>query len=241
MENSLYIALSKQRTLGQSMNMIANNVANINTPGYKAQRIMFNEYVQDKVQGIQEPISMVMDGDQYMESAQGSLRYTGNNTDVAIQGDGFFSVTGPGNQEMYTRAGNFAINVEGELVTQEGFPVLGDGGTITIPEGTKDILVAEDGTITGDEGAIGKLKISEFDDVQALAAHGYGLYKTDQAPKEAENSRVVHGAVEKSNVAGVREITDMIEVSRSYQSIQRTIQTEHDRIREMIKALTQGQ
>lgn len=247
MENPVYIGLSRQVALRNQMDLIANNVANMSTPGYRAQNMVFSEFVEkpggkhDSLKR-QDPISMVLDYGHYQVNEPGPMQLTGNQTDIALNGPGFVGVQMPGSDEtLYTRAGNFQVNVNGELVTGRGDLVLGEGGgPITIPEDAKTIKIAEDGAIATEEGEVGRLMVVEFDDLQALEARGDGLYETAQESKPPENTRVIQGMLEGSNVKPVLEMTRMIDVLRSYQQTQRLLQSEHERQRTMIQRLSRG-
>ncbi len=240
MENALYIGLSKQMAMRQHMNLVSNNIANVNTPGYRADKMLFEEYIVDP-KPANEDISMVLDYGQYKDTAQGNVSFTGNALDVALEGPAFFMVeTATGTQ--YTRAGNFALNNERELVNASGNPVLDNGqGRITFPQGAKDIVIAHDGQIVTDQGVIGQLGMMEFANVNNLRATGNGFYTADngEQPIPAEQTRMKQNMLEGSNVQAVLEMTDLIEISRDYQSMQRLLQNEHDRQRDTIKKLTE--
>lgn len=241
MENTIYIGLSRQMALRESMNTIANNIANVNTPGFKGSQMMFSEYVARPDKKVQEPLSLVLDRAQYTQTDQGPLQYTGNPMDVALEGDAYFGVQAPDGQTMYTRAGNFSMNAEGELINASGHLVMGSGGqAITIPAEETNITIDKAGNISGAAGQIDQLMVVEFENVQDLRPNGFGMMATDQAGQQSETTRVVQGALEGSNVQGVKEMTGMIDVLRTYQSVQRMLQSEHDRQRSMIKALSEN-
>jgi flagellar basal-body rod protein FlgF len=238
MENPIYIGLSRQMALQSNMSIVANNIANMNTPGYRAQNMVFTEHLA-KAQGMDGDLSMVLDAGQFQVSKSGPVKVTGNPLDVALTGPGFFGVQTP-EGTLYTRAGNFELNVNGELVTPAGYPVVNEGGApILIPSDAGQVKIADNGFISGKNGAIDKIMITEFDDIQQLEARGNNLYFSPAEGQPAELTRAQQGAVEGSNVNAVMEITKMIEVSRDYQSIQRTLQNEHDRQRNTIRKLTQ--
>jgi len=241
MENSIYTGLSHQVALKAQMDLIANNIANVNTPGYRAQNIVFTEFLADleRKDSTKDPLSMVMDYGQYQSTAPGSQQHTGNPLDVALSGPGWMAVQS-GGEEMYTRAGNFQLSVNGELITGAGDFVAGEGGgPITIPAGAKEIKVAKDGSISTDQGQVGRIKVVEFANEQELEATGNGLYKAKTPGTEAVNTQVMQGMLEGSNVQAVLEMTRMIDVLRSYQNAQKILQSEHDRQRNMIQQLTQ--
>lgn len=238
MENSIFVGLSRQVALQKQMDTVANNIANMSTPGYRTHNLVFTEFVE-KMKGNPDPLSMVLDYGQYQNLDPGPLKQTGNTLDVAIQGKGWFGIqTAEGVQ--YTRAGNFQVNANGELVDGRGRLVAdAGGGTITIPAGETEVMISEDGSIATPDGVVGQLMLVEFASQQPLEPQGNGLYKTDQPPLPAAESRIMQGMLEGSNVNPVVEMTRMIEVSRAYQSTQRLIMAEHDRQRTMIQKMTQ--
>ncbi len=240
MENALYIGLSRQMVLRQNMNLVANNIANVNTPGYRADKMLFEEYIVDP-KPANEELSMVLDYGQYKDTAQGKMSYTGNQLDVALQGPAFMMVeTAQGTQ--YTRAGNFALNNNRELVNAEGYPVLDCGqGRIVFPENIREVTITDNGQIASDQGVIGQIGMVEFNNVNNLRPTGNGFYlaENDEIPLPAENTIMKQGMLEGSNVKAVLEMTDLIEISRDYQSMQRMLQNEHDRQRSTIQKLTE--
>lgn len=239
MENSIYTGLSLQKALQAKMDIVANNIANISTPGYRGQNMVFTEYIAKTDNGdrLKDDLSMVLDYGQYQTTQPGPMRATGNPLDVALQGPGWMSVQTPQGL-MYTRAGNFQINVNGELVTGNGMPVGGEGGgTITIPAGTREVKIAKDGSVSTEQGQVGRIGVFEFENEQDLEANGNGLYSTKAQANPAANTEVVQGMLEGSNVQPVVEMTRMIDVLRSYQNTQKMLQSEHERQRTMIQRL----
>lgn len=222
------------------MNIVSNNIANMNTPGFKAEHaLQIEDVIKQDV--TKEDLSFVEDYGQYMNTQQGPMEFTSNDLDMAMEGPGFFAIERNG-QTYYSRAGNFKINDQSMLVNAAGLPVLDEGeGTIEIPDNVKHITVSDTGMIIGDDQPIAQLMIAEFDNVNKLDPRGGTLYATDQKPAHGTATRVVQGALEKSNVNGVLEMTDMIEISRQYQSTARILQNEHDRVRQTIKTLSQVQ
>lgn len=241
MENSIYTGLSYQMALRSKMDVVANNIANLNTPGYRSQNMVFTEYVAPlkREDATRDPMSMVLDFGQYQSMQPGPMQQTGNPLDVALVGPGWMGVQTP-QGTMYTRAGNFMRNMNGELVTGAGHLVAGEGGgTITIPAEAKEIKIGQDGAISTDQGQIGKLMVVEFEDDQVLEATGNGLYKTTAQGGPPDNTQVAQGMLEGSNVQPVLEMTRMIDVLRSYQQAQRILQSEHERQRSMIQRLSE--
>jgi len=243
MENSLYTGLSRQMALRSEMDLVANNIANMSTPGYRGQRLIFREFVEKETARHtpeKDALSMVEQYGQFQTTTPGTIKSTGNPLDVAVQGRGYFGIqTGAGT--MYTRAGNFQMNAEGELINGNNELVADEGGgTITIPAGTRHITITQDGSVSTENGIIGRLMVVEFADEQALEPVGNGLYKTAQAGLPAEDSRVMQGMLEGSNVNSITEMTRMIDVSRAYESSAKMLQTEHDRQRSMIQTLSRS-
>lgn len=236
MENSLYVGLSGQVALQEKMALIANNVANINTPGYRGQNAVFHEFISDQTR-MKEDVSLVYDYGQYQVTDAGPIKQTGNALDVSLVGPGFLGVqTSEGVQ--YTRAGNFSLNQLGELVTARGQKVADQGGgTIIIPPEAKYINIDEKGTVSTQDGPVGTLMVAEFKDYQKLEPQGNGLYKTEETAAPAADTRVRQGTLEGSNVSGVLEMTRMIDVLREYQAVQNMMNNEHQRQQTMIQRL----
>lgn len=235
MENSLYVGISRQVVLRNAMDMVANNVANMSTPGYRTQNPVFKEYISEP-KGDKEKLSMVYDYGQWQTTTPGTATFTGGTYDVALSGPGFMGVTTPTGETMYTRAGNFATNSQNQLVTSAGYTVAGSGGAITIPAGARDIKITQDGTVTADGNSVGQLMIMEFDNLQQLRPEGNGLYSST-AGRPATETTVRQGMVEGSNVSPVMEMTRMIEILREFQSTQKMINSEDERQRGAIQKL----
>lgn len=235
MENTGYVALSYAVALERKMEVVANNIANIDTSGYKSNHVLFNEYVVNNRR--QPPLSMMVDYGNYRNSSAGPIQVTGNPLDVALEGNGFLAVmTDSG--EKYTRNGTLRMDVQGQLITSAGDPVLDTGGKpIVVPADAGNITITPEGTIVTDQGEIGAFKIARFENPQIMRPIGDNLYETEQPAIIDETTRVTQGAVEGSNVNSVMEMTNMIEVMRKYQSVARLLQNEHDSQINMIQKL----
>ena len=240
MNNALLIGLSRQTALRRELDVVANNLANINTTGFKADGAVFGEFLQDKARTQQagEPrrLSFVQDRMSWHDFGQGTIHPTGNPLDVAIDGDGMLVVQ-TANGERYTRNGALQLNNLGELVTSTGDKVLGDGGVIVLQNTDRDIEIAKDGTIKVREGVSlnsdttrGKLRVVRFDDMQQLRKEGHSTYRAPEGltPIEVEKPNVIQSAVEKSNVKSVIAMTRMIEVSRSYTEVATILQQQSE-------------
>lgn len=241
MENSIYVGLSRQVALQRQMDTIANNIANMSTPGFRSHNMVFTEHME-KMRGNPDPLSMVLDYGQYQVTESGPLKQTGNPLDVAVHGPGWIGIQTAEGGVQYTRSGNFQIDATGTLMDGRGRPVApaGGGGTIVIPPNATAVEISEDGTISTPEGQIGQIMMVEFENVQLLEPQGNGLYRTEADPLPVTQSRLMQGMIEGSNVNPITEMTRMIEVSRAYQSTHRMLQAEHERQRTMIQKLSQG-
>ena len=221
MDNTLLVSLSHQIAAYRSMDVIANNLANLSTPAFKREAVKFEEFVQ-QVQPSEDQtgvrtVSFVKDTGVVRDLSEGRMETTRAPFDLAINGKGYFAVqTAAG--ERYTRNGHLALNADGELVTDTGDPILGDGGPITITVDDGDVHIAADGTVSGAKGQIGKLRVVDFANERALQKEGASLYATDESPTAAANTKIVQGMLESSNVEPVIEISHMIEVMRAYQA-----------------------
>jgi flagellar basal-body rod protein FlgF len=237
MQNSLLIGLSRQVALARELDVVANNIANINTTGYKADGSLFEEFLASPARADQTGgrVSFVRDRGTWHDLSPGAVEKTGNPLDVAIDGNAFLVVQTP-RGERYTRNGALQINSTGQLVTSDGNPVIGDGGPIAFQPTDKQISISSDGTISVQEGnakvdsARGILKLVTFANPQQLQKDGGNTFTT-VAGAQAEptkTAKVVQGSIEKSNVRSVIEMSRMIEITRTYAQIASILQQQHD-------------
>ncbi len=222
MENSLLIGLSRQMALGRQMEVVANNLANARTTGYKGESLIFEEVLMDTaragdIAGSAGKLSYVVDARAARDFGEGPMTPTGNPLDIAINGKGWLVVQTQ-NGERYTRNGRLKIDEQGQIVNGAGQPVLSDAGVITIGAEETGLTISSDGTVSTDAGQKGKIRVVTFENENALKKEGASLYRTDAAAQPAENYRISQGVIEGSNVEPVREIARMIEVMRSYVS-----------------------
>lgn len=215
MDNSIYIALSKQLVQFRKLEVHAQNMANAATPSYKQNAMMVTDWtINNGDRNGRQKISFAQDVSMYRNVQSGPLRGTGNNFDLAINGSGYFAVETI-NGTRYTRAGNFQLDVNGTLVTQDGNPVLTvDGGRIAIPQEARNFNVRENGTIVVDGEDFGQLNVVSFANEQRLERESSTLYKAMDAPIPAEEFQISQGFLEDSNVQPMVELSELITTQR---------------------------
>lgn len=238
MENSIYLGLSKQLVLRHNMDTIANNIANMNTTGYRTQNLLFEEFISDP-RGNEDELSFVYDRGQYHNTEPGGMAFTGNSLDVGLEGPGYIGVQGPGGELMYTRAGDFHMDVNGRLLSSAGFAIADQGGSdVIIPPDSTEILINDTGGVFNQNGQVGQIMITEFENVQALKPAGNNMYSYEGGLMPPNKTRMQQGNLEGSNVKPVIEITRMIDTLRTYQSVNNVLQSENERLRTAVQRLT---
>ena len=224
MQNALLLGLSRQIALGRELDVIANNVANVTTNGFKSRSSRFGDYVMPKASADafgkrDRKLDYVVDAGTTLDISAGSVESTRNPLDVAIKGDGFFVVQTP-NGQRYTRNGSFQLDSRGQLVNSDGYPVAGDNGPMTFDRDETNVSVAQDGTVSTTQQQHGRLKIVKFADPQQLVNDGGNTFSTAAQPQPAgPTARIESGALERSNVKPVVEMTRLIEVNRAYAAV----------------------
>jgi flagellar basal-body rod protein FlgF len=222
MDNTQLVNLSYQLAAYRSMDVIANNLANVSTPGFKRESTKFEEYLSqgDPLEGQDGPqsISFVQDKGTVRDLSQGNMEGTGSQFDLAIGGQGYFTLKTPTGDTRYTRDGHFSLDPTGKMVDASGNSLQGDGGDITVSTEDGDIHVGKDGIVTGAKGQLGQIKLVDFANERALLKEGANDYSTTQTPTPITTPNIQQGMLESSNVSSVSEISQMIEVMRSYQA-----------------------
>lgn len=241
MDNALLVSLSHQLARQRSMDVIANNLANMNTGAYRREEMKFEEYVHpskpSEWQKGQQGIDFVIPAGTLRDLSEGSIEPTGNTFDLAIGGKGYFVIqTAQG--ERYTRNGHFTLNADGQIVTESGEPVLGDGGPLTIANEDGDITIGQDGTVGGEQGQIGRLRVVQFANERQLEKIGDTYYATNQEPVDATDYKLEQGMLERSNVEPITEMTNMINVTRTYQAMSNLISMQESLKRTAISKLS---
>ncbi len=246
METPSYIGLSSQAALRRQLELIANNLANVNTTAYQGEFMLFEEYVSDtgdRAADDLRKVSMVQDYASVRDTAPGPVESTGNPLDLAISGDAFFAIeTDEGRR--YTRNGSFTLNADGEIVTGSGHILaMNNDQAAVVPNNATDIEISRDGLISARvndaDVQIGRIQLYRFENPESLLRGPENLFKLaeNELAIADPDSEIVQGALERSNVQGVVEITRMIDVVRTYTSVSRMVQTEHERQRQAIRNL----
>ncbi len=250
MDNSAYINLSRQSGLLREMSVIANNIANISTTGFRREGVVFSEYVQQIgarpeagsiAKEFARNVSMGNAGAHFSDFSSGGLEQTGGNYDFAIDGEGFFLIDTPGGERL-SRAGRFMTDGDGMLVTIDGNNVLDEAGApIQIPPNVRLVAVAGDGSISADGNPLGKMAVVTAPP-EALQRSGGNLWqvKDGQDFENLQTPRILQGFLEGSNVEPIIEIARMIEVQRAYEAGQKLLDIDDDRIGKVIRTISQS-
>lgn len=236
MDNTSYTALTRQSGLMQEMRVIANNIANASTTGFRAEGVMFSEYV--KALGPDNPsLSMATAEVRDTVMTQGTLSQTGGAFDLAIEGDGFFLIETPAGQRL-TRAGAFGPNENGDLVTADGYRVLDAGGApVFVPQGLGRIGISVDGTISAGGQPVGQIGLVTPIDPNSMIRESGVMFDAQGGFDPVQDPRMMQGFLEDSNVNPILQVARMIEVQRAYELGQSFLENEHERIRGVIQAI----
>jgi flagellar basal-body rod protein FlgF len=241
MENASYIGLSRQIVLRREMDIIANNIANSDTAGFKVESLLQREEAKAPAFTLQgpKPVKFVVADGVARNFSQGALRKTDGPLDMAIEGEGFFRVQAL-DGERFTRDGRFRTDEAGRLTTLSGATVLDEGGgEIAIDPELGPLNIGEDGTLTQNGQRIGKVGVFTLPDLSVLEKRGDNLYQntSNAAAQPAAGAKVRQGMLEGSNVQPILEITRMIEVQRAYESMARTMDSTSDLSRRSVERL----
>ncbi|BAI76427.1 flagellar basal-body rod protein (plasmid) [Azospirillum sp. B510] len=239
MENQLYIGLSRQMALRRQLDVVANNVANMNTAGFRGERTLFEAAMEAGGRKPTDRIAFTIDRATYTDLRPGALTETGNPYDVALDGDGFLAVQTP-DGVRYTRDGRLRRDADGTLVGPNGYPVLDDGRRpIVIPSESSKISIGSDGLLSADGTVVSRIAVFRFDTPQALKQTGDLLFDPPAGlePRPAPDTRLVEGKTERSNVQGIVEIGRMMDLTRDYQAVTRMVDDGQDLLRSAINRL----
>ena len=241
MDNAIYVGLSRQMVLRKEMDIIANNIANMDTTGFKVESMIQKTDPSEPAVtlGGPRPVKFVSPDGVARDFGQGTLVKTDGQLDMAIEGKGFFQVRGP-EGVRFTRDGRFTTDTTGRLVTQAGHTVLDEGGGEIQIDGEKgQVAVGADGTLSQGNERIGKVGMYAFANAGALEKAGDNQYRntSNQQPTAATEARLRQGYLESSNVKPILEVTRMVEVSRAYERTAKMIDSEADLSRRSVERL----
>lgn len=224
MDSTLYVGLAHQNALQQRMDIIANNIANMNTTAYQREAITFQDQIMELEgggnTGLGSKMSFPLAFGVSRTFRDGSLFPTNNPLDMAITGQGFLTVETAEGEVRYTRNGHMQLNENGEIVNSAGDRLLDeDGDAIELPPDITDFTITDDGSIVTDLGPLQRIQLVTFDNLDTLKKVGNSLYETEAEAIPAEDAKLTQGMLEASNVNGVEEITALIQTSRAYQAM----------------------
>jgi flagellar basal-body rod protein FlgF len=238
-DNGVYTALNRQSGLMAEMRVIANNMANISTTGFRREGVLFAEHVVALAPG-KPSLSMAGAEGRLVSLAQGTLAQTGGAFDLAIEGDGFFLIETPQGNRL-TRAGSFMPSADGELVTPDGMRLLDAGGApVSVPSGVGRIAIGHDGTISANGNPVAQVGLWMPIDPTGLIADGATRFDVPQGVEPLDGGKIFQGFLEDSNVDAVSEIARMIEVQRAYELGQGFLDNEDRRIRSVIESMSRS-
>lgn len=236
MNNAEYVTLTRQTGLMRELQVIAHNIANAGTTGFRREGVVFSEYVR-RLDGAEASLSMARGNTRQTSLMQGALEQTGGSFDLAIEGAGFFMVETPRGERL-TRAGAFTPNAAGDLVNMDGHRLLDAGGApVFIPPDARAIAVARDGTLSADGRPLAQIGLHAPVDPTDLRREAGGLFAVERGTAPVDGAQIVQGFLESSNVEPLTEIARMIAVQRAYEQGQRFLEREDERQRNVIQTL----
>jgi flagellar basal-body rod protein FlgF len=242
LDNTTYIALSRIDTLTRALEVTANNLANANTDGFKESKELFSDYLvkQGDVHGLPggKEESFTQDKATYQNHLQGALRQTGNLTDFAINGEGYFAVRTTQGVRL-TRNGEFHRRSDGTIVDGSGNPIVDrNGRNVVIPQEDRELSVASDGTISTEDGAVATIDLLTVDNPNTLMPEGSYLLKPTTPTHRVTRQEIRQGMLESSNVNAISESTRLVEIQRDYDLNFQLVQTESTRRSNAIDKIT---
>jgi len=236
MDNTNYTTLTRQSGLMREMQVVANNIANTATTGFRQEGLIFSEHVR-KVEG-NASLSMATANVRQTSMMQGTLTRSGGTFDLAIEGEGFFLIETPKGERL-SRAGNFSPNALGDLVTNDGFRVLDTGGSpVFVPPDALDLNISTDGTVSNNGRPIAQIGLYQPTEPTQMLREDGVLFRVEGGIEPAENGKVLQGFLEGSNVDPISQVARMIEVQRAYEMGQSFLQAEDERVRNALRSFT---
>lgn len=233
MDNATYTTLTRQSGLIREMQVVANNIANATTTGFRQESVVFSEHVK-RIEG-GASLSMATATVRSTSSLQGALTRTNGTLDLGIEGGGFFLIQTPQGERL-TRNGHFSASAAGELVTSDGYAVLDEGGApVFLPPDTMDLSIAADGTLSSAGVPVAQIALVQPLDPADLVRETGVMFRADAGVAPSETGRIAQGFLEASNVDPISQIARMITVQRAYEMGQSLLEREDERIRGAIK------
>ncbi|AWI86138.1 flagellar basal-body rod protein FlgF (plasmid) [Alloyangia pacifica] len=245
MDNSIYVALSRLTALERQMDVTSNNIANANSTGFKAERVLFETYLQqDDAALAGDGTNYVLDRGSYVDNSSGAIMPTGNALDLALSGEGWFAYQTAQGQTAFGRDGAFVLDAEGRVITASGAQVLDAGGAPMVlpPAQASTVSISNDGVISDAEGAVlGQIGVFTLPDRQSLGRSGGGMFVPQDGnggllPDES-GTQIIQGAVEMSNVQAVTEVTRLIEIQQAYQQSLNLVQSDDELKKDMLSRI----
>lgn len=235
-DNASYTTLTRQMGLWNEMSVVANNLANAATTGFKQEGLLFSEFVKGSPDG--RSLSMGHGNIQQTSFVQGPVNQTGSSLDLAIEGDGFFLIETPRGDRL-SRAGNFSLNAAGEMVTPDGLRLLDAGGApIFIPPNAEALSVSTDGTISANGRLLGQIGLVQPNDPTTMLREDGVMFDARSGFGPAEGANILQGFLEGSNVEPVLALARMVEIQRAYELGQSFLDSENDRVRDALRSFT---
>ena len=235
MDNAIYAALTRQSGLMREMQVVANNLANMATTGFRREGVVFSEYVKS-LDGAPS-LSMARASARAIDLSPGDLTQTGGTYDFAIQGEGFFLIETPEGERL-SRAGHFTPGPEGELLNPDGSRLLDQGGApVVVPPGTRSVMLARDGTLSADGLPVARIGLWQPADPTSLRHVAGTLFSADAPEPMEDGGTILQGHLEGANTDPITEVARMIEVQRAYEMGQQLLDREDQRIRNVLQTL----
>lgn len=237
MQNTTSIALSRLTAQQRAMDVTATNIANAGTPGYRGARILFSDWLMRAEQG--DKIAFTQDRATYRDTSQGPINHTNNPLDIAIAGDGYFTVDTPRGPRL-TRGGHFELNGDGGIIDGQGNQLLDTAGNpLRLATADTHVTISPDGTISSENGRIGRIGVVRPDDEMKLRSEGGRLFISDSPTTAVATPKLLQGAIEASNVQPALELTRMMSALREFQFASQFVDGESERQRNAIDKITQ--
>jgi len=234
LENAAYVTLTRQSGLMREMQVVANNIANAATTGFRQEGLIFSEYVR-RLDGTGD-VAMATANVRNTSMAQGPVTRTGGRFDLAIEGDGFFLIQTPAGERL-TRAGAFSPNAQGDLVTPDGHVLLDAGGApVFVPPDAADLSVSADGTVSSDGRPLTQIGLFRPLEASGLLREDGVMFRSEAGVEPAEGATILQGYLEGSNVDPLSQLARMIEVQRAYEMGQSFLDSENERIRSALQS-----